>query len=198
MCHNGAFAALVFCRTSHHCQMLQELQLWKISHCLLLLTRALYPFLFLAVPSCGSNATAVHLLTPEVPGGFLLQMFSVCSSHCCMRGWGECPGPFSQKLPREWTQAFKSLPCISRLSCTQWRGWKCRRCQCEERYCWAWVMEWVCWACGRHIQSRWKHCRGWRALLVMLTGGHWAAKAPCSLEGAAEASKPFYMHLGGS
>ena len=36
----------MFCRTSHHCQMLQELQLWKITLSLLLLTRALYPFLF--------------------------------------------------------------------------------------------------------------------------------------------------------
>lgn len=94
---------VMFCRISHLCQMLQELELWKITLSFLLLTRALYPFLFssdLAMALWSSNATAVHLLTSEIPEYLLLHMCSFCLSHCCMkslRGW---PRAFLLKATR--------------------------------------------------------------------------------------------------
>lgn len=189
--------------------MLQELQLSKITLFLLLLTGALYPFLFssdLAMASQCLSGTAVHLLTPEVPECFLLQMCSVYLFHCWMKSWGEGSGSLSQKVPREWTWVFKSLPCISCLPCTPQCGLNWWHCQCEGWYCWAWVMEWL-WlycACGVHFQSRQKCCRSssCQSGVESTAGdvGHGAVKALCSLAGAAEALKLLWpirsKHLG--
>lgn len=160
-CHNGGVAALVFCSTSHHCQMLQELQLWKITLSFLLLTRALYPFLFSYDLAMASWSSMQQLFTFWHQKSLRVSCRTCALSARLIVAWrveGKAQGFSLESYPENRPQEFKSLPHISCVPCAGWCGLKC---QCEGWCCWVWVTEWLelCCASGRHFQSRWKYRR---------------------------------------
>lgn len=135
------------------------------------------------------NATAVHLLTPEVPVCFFLHMCSVCSS-LCMKSWGEGPGLFFPEATQR-TDPKNLNFCLTSCFLPAQGGvvWSVSVKDGAAEHEWQWLE--LCCACGRHFQSRWNTADlvsgGEGALLEIL-----AEKALCSLEGAVGVLRPLW------
>lgn len=193
ICHNGGVAALVFCRTSRHCQMLQELQLWKITLSFLLLTRALYPFHFSYVLAMASWSSMPQLFTFWHQKSLRVPCFTCALSAHLIVAWrveGKAQGFLLEATQR--TDPRNLNLCLASCVFPAQGGavWSVSVKDGAAEHDWQWLK--LCCACGRHFQSRWKCCRslvrgGYGVLLEIL-----AEKGPCSLEGAAEVLGPLW------
>lgn len=102
ICHNGGVAALVFCSTSHHYQMLQELQLWKITLSLLLLVDEGTVPLSLHDLAMASWSSMQQLFTFWHQKSLCVS-FCTCALSAHLFAWrveGKAQGFFFLKLPR--------------------------------------------------------------------------------------------------
>lgn len=185
--NNGGVAALVFCSTSHHCQMLQELQLWKITLSFLLLMRALYPFHFsydLAMPSWSS----VQQLFAFWHQKSLCVSCCTCALSAHLVAWrveGKAQGFFLEATQRTHPKNW-NLCLASRVFPVQGGVvWGVSVKDGAAHHEWQWLE--LCCACGRHSRADGstadllseedrQHC--WRYLQrksPVLSGGGWGS-----------------------
>lgn len=153
-------AALVFCSTSHHCQILQELQLWKITLFLLLLTRALYPFHFSYDLAMASWSSVQQLFTFWHQESLRVSCCTCALSARLIVAWrveGKAQGFFLEATQRTDPRNLNLCLALHVLPAQGGAVWSVSVKDGAAEQEWQWVE--LCCACGRHFQSRWNYCR---------------------------------------